>query len=87
MFKRSRQHDRRGLNLESIIGFAIPPGRPLWLAMQTRAMLYAQRWQKVIDAADSLDALNLYSLVSDYKKLNPDLSIKWNQMKTEYNIK
>ena len=36
-------------------------------AMQTRAMLYAQRWQKVIDAADSLDALNLYSLVSDYK--------------------
>lgn len=35
--------------------------------MQTRAMLYAQRWQKVIDAADSLDALNLYSLVSDYK--------------------
>lgn len=36
-------------------------------AFKSRAMLYAERWQSAVNAADSVMALNLYSLVSDYK--------------------
>ncbi len=36
-------------------------------ALQSRAMLYAERWQKVVNAADSVEALGIYSLTSNYK--------------------
>jgi hypothetical protein len=36
-------------------------------ALQSRAMLYAERWQKVVNAADSVEVLGIYSLTSNYK--------------------
>lgn len=35
-------------------------------AFKSRVMLYAERWQKAMEAADSVEALNIYSLVPDY---------------------
>ncbi|MFZ5429102.1 MAG: RagB/SusD family nutrient uptake outer membrane protein [Bacteroidota bacterium] len=37
------------------------------LALKSRAMLYAQRWQAAKDAADAVIALNIYSLTGNYK--------------------
>ena len=36
------------------------------LALKSRAMLYAERWQEAYDAAQAVQALGLYDLVSDY---------------------
>lgn len=38
------------------------------LAMKSRAMLYAQRWQDAYDAANELIALGQYSLMPDYEE-------------------
>lgn len=35
-------------------------------ALQSRAMLYAQRWQKAYDAANAVISLGIYGLVDDY---------------------
>jgi len=36
-------------------------------ALKSRAMLYAERWQSAVNAADSVLATGLYTLTSDYK--------------------
>uniref|UniRef100_UPI0032172205 RagB/SusD family nutrient uptake outer membrane protein n=1 Tax=uncultured Draconibacterium sp. TaxID=1573823 RepID=UPI0032172205 len=37
------------------------------LAMKSRAMLYAERWQEVVDAADAVFALQAYDLTDNYE--------------------